>query len=136
MASSTPGEQPEPLLEFLKAARGLDFTDYKRPSLQRRVEKRMQTVRADSYDAYRTYLESHPDEFVELFNTILINVTAFFRDPPVWDYLASDVVPRLLAEKPAGDPIRVWSAACASGEEAYTLAVVLAEALGVEAFRE
>src|SRR5438552_2487775 len=128
MASSTRGEDLEPLLEFLKAARGLDFTDYKRPSLQRRVEKRMQAVRVDSYDAYRTYLESHPDEFVELFNTILINVTAFFRDPPVWDYLRRRIVPQIVSEAEA-ESIRVWSTGCASGEETYSLAMCFAEAL-------
>jgi len=128
MASSTRGEDLEPLLEFLKTARGLDFTGYKRPSLQRRVEKRMQAVRADSYDVYRTYLESHPDEFVELFNTILINVTAFFRDPPVWDYLRREIVPQIVAEAEA-DSIRVWTTGCASGEETYSLAMCFAEAL-------
>ncbi|MFL5928315.1 MAG: CheR family methyltransferase [Gaiellaceae bacterium] len=128
MATSTRGEDLEPLLEFLKEARGLDFTGYKRPSLQRRIEKRMQAVRAESYLSYRAYLESHPDEFVELFNTILINVTAFFRDPPVWDYLRREVVPQIVAEAEA-DSIRVWTTGCASGEETYSLAMCFAEAL-------
>src|SRR4051812_3120838 len=128
MAASTRGEDLEPLLEFLKEARGLDLTSYKRPSLQRRVEKRMQAVRAESYISYRTYLESHEDEFAELFNTILINVTAFFRDPPVWDYLRKQVVPQIIAEAEA-DSIRVWTTGCASGEETYSLAMCFAEAL-------
>src|SRR5262245_21021678 len=86
----------ESLIEYIKSNRGFDFTGYKRPSLQRRFEKRMQTVRADSYESYRTYLEENPDEFIELFNTILINVTAFFRDVPAWDYLRTAIVPDLV----------------------------------------
>ena len=96
----------------------------------------MDAVEVSDYSDYLDYLEVHPDEFPALFNTILINVTGFFRDPPAWDYYAGDVVPRLLEAVGPDDPIRVWSAGCASGEEAYTLAMVLAEALGAEAFRE
>ncbi len=124
------------LLASLRRHRGFDFTGYKAASLQRRVTKRMQAVGIGAFPEYEDYLEVHPDEYVHLFNTILINVTSFFRDQAVWDYLASDVVPRIAGGKAPGDPIRVWSAGCASGEEAYTLAVVLAEALGLEAFRE
>jgi two-component system CheB/CheR fusion protein len=78
----------------------------------------------------------HPEEFAFLFNTILINVTAFFRDPAAWEHLASDVVPRILASKKSNEPIRVWSAGCASGEEPYSLTMLLAEALGISAFRQ
>src|SRR5262249_24444386 len=83
----------------------------------------------------RDYLEHHQDEFVSLFNTILINVTSFFRDEAAWDYLAKDVVPRILAAKD-DQPVRVWSTGCASGEEAYTIAIVLLEAMGEEAFKQ
>src|SRR2546423_13917032 len=107
------------LLAYLRRNRGFDFGGYKRSSLDRRIRKRMQTVGIDSFAEYTDYLEVHPDEFGLLFDTILINVTAFFRDPPVWDYLRTDVVPQLLAGKAAGEPIRVWSAGGASGEEAY-----------------
>jgi two-component system CheB/CheR fusion protein len=124
------------LLDYLNRSRGFDFTGYKRASLMRRIEKRMQTVGISGYDTYEDYLEVHPDEFAHLFNMILINVTAFFRDSVTWDYVAQEVVPRLLAAKPAGEPIRVWSAGCASGEEVYTLAMIFAEALGTDAFRE
>ena len=67
---------------------------------------------------------------------MLINVTSFFRDPPSWEYLAHEVLPAILREKQSGAPIRVWSAGCASGEEAYTAAILLAEAMGVEACRQ
>jgi len=126
----------EALLDYLKRNRGFDFTGYKRASLMRRVQKRMQGVGLEDYGDYVDYLEVHPEEFAHLFNTILINVTAFFRDEAAWDYLAQTIVPTILAEKKAGDPVRVWSAGCASGEEAYTVAIVLAEAMGPEAFRQ
>jgi two-component system, chemotaxis family, CheB/CheR fusion protein len=96
----------------------------------------MQTVGADGYLGYLDHLEVDPEEFTHLFNTILINVTGFFRDPLAWEYLAAEVLPRLAADKRDGEPIRVWSAGCASGEEAYTLAMAIAEALGPETVKE
>ena len=124
----------ESLLEYLKLARGFDFTAYKRASLMRRIQKRMQMVGIATYDQYIAYLEAHTDEFTHLFNTILINLTAFFRDPLCWDYLSAEVIPLIIAMD-GREPIRVWSAGCATGEEAYTLAMILAEALGPQEFR-
>src|SRR5207244_12188472 len=76
----------------------------------------------------------HPDEVTVLFDTILINVTSFFRDPAAWDFVARAVIPQILVTK-GDDQIRVWSTGCATGEEAYTLAMLFAEALGEEEFR-
>jgi two-component system, chemotaxis family, CheB/CheR fusion protein len=126
----------EALLDHLRHSRGFDFTGYKRTTLSRRVEKRMHAVGADSYLSYLDHLEVDPEEFTQLFNTILINVTGFFRDPPAWDYLAAEILPRILADKAEDEPIRIWSAGCASGEEAYTLAMVTAEAMGADTVRE
>jgi two-component system CheB/CheR fusion protein len=126
----------ESLLEYLRANRGFDFTGYKRPSLMRRVSRRMQGGGVESFGEYQDYLEVHPEEFAALFNTILINVTSFFRDQPAWDYLAGEIIPRIAANTPDDESIRVWSAGCASGQEAYTLAMVLAEALGVQRCRQ
>jgi two-component system CheB/CheR fusion protein len=126
----------ETLLDYLKRSRGFDFTGYKRASLERRIAKRMQTAGATSFADYLDYLEVHPEEFSGLFNTVLINVTHFFRDPATWEFIASTVVPDLIARHHAGTPLRMWSAGCASGEEAYTLAMIFAEALGADAFRE
>jgi two-component system, chemotaxis family, CheB/CheR fusion protein len=117
------------LLEFVRNSRGFDFTAYKRPSLTRRIDKRLETVGAVSYDDYRKFLERHPEEYEHLFNTILINVTGFFRDPEAWDYLATDVLPEIVGSQ-QGDAIRVWSTGCATGEEAFTLTMLLAELLG------
>ena len=89
----------ETLLEFLQRERGFDFSGYKRPSLMRRVQRRMQLLGIDDFERYVEYLEVHPEEFVQLFNSILINVTAFFRDEAAWDFLKSDVLPQLLAAK-------------------------------------
>jgi two-component system CheB/CheR fusion protein len=118
------------LLEYLKSSRGFDFSGYKVPSLMRRVQKRMQQIGIASYSDYIDFLEVHPDEFLPLFNMVLINVTGFFRDPQAWQALAEQILPRILAGKGPDEPIRCWSAGCASGEEAYTLAMLLAEALG------
>ena len=131
--------QPDPnferLLEFVRDERGFDYTGYRRPTLTRRFEKRMQAVGADDWDGYRAYLAGHPEEFSELFNTILINVTGFFRDRETWDLVAAELIPRLLDERPSDSLIRIWSAGCASGEEPYTIAMLLVEALGEEAFK-
>ena len=124
----------EELLDFVHEARGFDYSQYKRPSLMRRFEKRMQTAGVDTYEDYRSYLEAEPREFAELLDTILINVTGFFRDPAAWEYLAKEIVPRIIEQKPVGERIRAWSAGCATGEEAYTIAMLFAEALGAEAY--
>jgi two-component system CheB/CheR fusion protein len=129
-----PGELQR-LLEFIRRSRGFDFSGYKRTSLQRRLSKRMREVGVETPSGYQDYLEVNPNELTELFDTILINVTGFFRDRAAWGYLADDVIPPLLAGHGSG-PIRVWCAGCATGEEAYTIAIVLAEALGEDQFKE
>ena len=79
------------LLDFLKRTRGLDFTGYKRTSLERRFRRRMDAVGCASFGDYLDYLEVQPDEYVQLFEMLLINVTEFFRDPPAWEHLRSEV---------------------------------------------
>jgi two-component system CheB/CheR fusion protein len=135
MSSQENDKEFEALLNYLKASRGFDFGSYKRPSLMRRVSKRVQAIGADNYADYLDYLQVHPDEFMELFNTILINVTSFFRDEAPWQYLKEEIIPKLLAAKKPGEMIRVWSAGCASGEEACTISMVLAEVLGEDRCR-
>jgi two-component system, chemotaxis family, CheB/CheR fusion protein len=125
----------EALVDFIRDERGFDFTGYKRPSLIRRIGKRMQEVGFSSYDSYREFLERTPHEFNELFNTILINVTSFFRDDVAWDFVREEIVPQIVAVREAPEPIRIWSTGCATGEEAFSLAIVFAEALGEDDFR-
>jgi two-component system, chemotaxis family, CheB/CheR fusion protein len=136
--ASEDGQQREleELLLMMKTTRGFDFTGYKRSTLMRRVARRMGAVGIASVGEYRDLLEVQPQEYALLFDSLLINVTGFFRDSLAWDSLREDVLPRILENKPHPLPIRIWSAGCSSGQEAYTLAIVLAEALGVERFRE
>ncbi|AUB40964.1 cheBR, two-component system, chemotaxis family, CheB/CheR fusion protein [Nostoc flagelliforme CCNUN1] len=135
---TSPEKDPEfeNLLVYLRQSRGFDFTGYKRSTLMRRVCKRMQSLSVENFGDYLDYLEVDPEEFNYLFNTILINVTAFFRDSSAWEYLAEQVLPNLIKNKKSSDQIRIWSAGCASGEEAYTLAILMAEILGAEEFRQ
>jgi two-component system CheB/CheR fusion protein len=136
MTDLEPGPSFEALLLYLRQTRGFDFTIYKRTTLCRRVAKRMGEVHVKSFEEYGEYLEVHTEEFAQLFDTVLINVTSFFRDPEAWAVIALKTIPGILDHKADGQPIRVWSAGCASGEEAYTLAMLFAEALGEEGFHE
>jgi len=134
------GSESEPgydaLIEFLRRSRGFDFSGYKRPTLERRFRRRMNVLGCKDYGDYLDYLEVHPDEYPQLFDTLLINVTEFFRDPSAWEYLRDALLPKVLAAKPPDEPVRVWSAGCASGQEAYTAAMVLSEVLGPAAYLE
>jgi two-component system, chemotaxis family, CheB/CheR fusion protein len=128
--------QFEELLSFIRDERGFDFTGYKRPSLMRRIRKRMQDANVATFPEYRDRLQHDPNEFVQLFNTILINVTSFFRDDVAWDYLRREVVPRVVELNDGVDGnIRLWSTGCASGQEAFSLAMVFAEELGEDVFK-
>jgi len=124
----------EALIRHIQESRGIDFRGYKRTSLRRRITKRMEEVGCEDFAAYHAFLEAHPREFVELLNTVLINVTSFFRDPEAWDIVRDEVIPRLLARENAGGQLRVWSVGCASGEEPYSLAILFGEALGTAEF--
>ncbi|MBN3892417.1 MAG: PAS domain S-box protein [Nostoc sp. JL31] len=136
MTSAERDPKFENLLIYLRQSRGFDFTGYKRSTLIRRVCKRMQSLNIENFEEYQDYLEVYPDEFNYLFNTILINVTAFFRDSSAWEYIADQILPNLIKNKKSSDQIRIWSAGCASGEEAYTLAMLMAQILGAEEFRQ
>src|SRR4051812_46050879 len=136
MSTPTDVASFEQLLEHLRQTRGFDFTAYKRTSLMRRGTKRMHVGEVPTFDAYLDYLQLHPHEFLPLFNTILINVTSFFRDPDLWSYLESDILPQIVEGRSPLEPLRIWSAGCASGEEAYSVAMLLAERLGMDAFRD
>lgn len=124
----------EQLLRFLKESRSFDFTGYKRPSLVRRVRHRMRELGIDSYETYQDVLQLEPEEFTALFNTILINVTSFFRDPDAWEVLRTAILPEILAARD-GAPLRVWSAGSAAGQEAYSMAMLLHDLMG-DAFRD
>ncbi len=128
-------EELEGLLAYLRDERGADFTGYKRPSLSRLIQRRMHTVDVPTYSAYVDLLQVEPSELQALLDVLLINVTAVFRDPDAWRELADSLLPEALAALGPDEPVRVWSAACATGEEAYTLAILLHTLLGDERYK-
>jgi len=122
----------EPILEQLREASGVDFTSYKRTTIERRLERRMAKLHLATFEDYRGYLAVNPAECSILYDDLLIHVTEFFRDRPVFDRLAADILPDLIRAKAAGAPVRVWVPGCATGEEVYSLAMVLLELLGAK----
>lgn len=118
---------------------GRDFSRYKRSTMERRVQRRMHVLQQRSLADYVDLLKSAPAEVDRLFQDLLISVTQFFRDPELFEALARDVLPRIFADRAPDDPVRVWVAGCATGEEAYSIAMLLAEvpqtaALGAKIF--
>lgn len=106
---------------------GHDFSQYKDKTLTRRIQRRMQVLQIESMVAYTERLRAEPDEREHLFHELLIGVTQFFRDPGAWVALGQHVIPQLFEDKVASDTIRVWVPGCGTGEEAYTLAILLQE---------
>jgi len=118
------------LLEELAEQRNFDFRGYKKTTLERRFRRRMFQLNLGGYGEYSEYIRKHPDEVNELLSILLINVTEFFRDPPAWEILRHEILPSLLKQIKPGHSFRVWSAGCASGEEPYSVAILLAEHFG------
>jgi two-component system, chemotaxis family, CheB/CheR fusion protein len=131
-ASAETLTQPDPeamrdILTVLRVRTGHDFSSYKPGTIQRRVERRIHVRGLPSLAAYARLVRENPDEAVALMKELLISVTSFFRDPSAFEVLAARVVPKIFASKSSHDQVRVWVPACATGEEAYSLAMVLAE---------
>src|SRR5215813_14004025 len=122
MAASDADVAFEGLIRHIQESRGIDFRGYKRTSLRRRITLRMEHLHLDNFTDYHAFLEAHPQEFVDLLNTVLINVTSFFRDSDAWEALRAMVLPRLVEPGRGRDHLRLWSVGCASGEEPYSLA--------------
>ena len=140
--SPRPAAAAEPLNEnalkkifvLLRTQTGHDFSQYKTSTIYRRIERRMAVHQVDAMDGYIRYLQQTPVEVEALFRDLLIGVTNFFRDPEAFDVLEAQVIPKLFEGKPAGSTIRVWSTGCSTGEEAYSIAILLKERL--EALRQ
>ncbi|WP_284151270.1 chemotaxis protein CheB [Desulfofustis limnaeus] len=115
---------------LLRTQTGHDFSQYKPSTINRRIERRLAIHQIESLDKYVQFLQQKPAEVDALFRDLLIGVTSFFRDPDAFRQLEQHVIPTLFANKPAGSLIRVWSAGCATGEEAFSLAILLQEQLG------
>ena len=115
------------VLDLLLAKGGHDFRQYKHNTLSRRIHRRMSLAYTEKLDAYMSLLEENPDEIVALGKDLLINVTAFFRDGEAWDALDREVITPMVEQAEPGQTIRAWVPACSTGEEAYTIAMLLAE---------
>ncbi|MGH8256474.1 MAG: chemotaxis protein CheB [Steroidobacteraceae bacterium] len=115
------------LLSLVRDRTGHDFSAYKTPTVLRRIQRRMGLIGATELDSYLGYLKGRATEAEALANDLMINVTGFFRDPEAWEALREAVVRPLVEARAAGEPIRAWVTACASGEEPYTLAMLIAE---------
>lgn len=117
------------VLALVKARTKLDFRHYRKKMLARRVERRMSLSHFDRIADYLSFLGEHPDEMRRLSRDLLISVTSFFRDPEAWQALATQVIAPLVRAKESVAPIRVWCAGCATGEEPYSLGILLLEQL-------
>src|SRR6059036_3210412 len=123
---------PAPLDQILRMLReksGIDFALYRQTTIRRRIGRRMMIHGLDTLESYVHYLEGHPSQVHALYNDLLVNVTRFFRDPEAFQLLQRRVFPSILKQLPADAPIRVWAPGCATGEEAYSLAMVLLESI-------
>ena len=118
------------IFKLLREASAVDFTFYKKPTISRRIARRMALKKIERLSEYLKILQSDPEELDALYRDLLIQVTSFFRDPDVFRALRNKILPQILARKPAGDPVRIWVPGCSSGEEAYSIAICLLESLG------
>jgi len=130
-AATAPAPKAENALKkifiLLRAQTGHDFSQYKLSTIHRRIERRLAVHQIETMDGYVKYLQQTPAEVEALFHDLLIGVTNFFRDPEAFKAIEEQVIPKLFAGKPADAVIRVWSPGCSTGEEAYSLAILLAE---------
>lgn len=117
------------LLRLLRDAHGIDFALYKPTTVGRRIERRLLMNHASSFDSYVDHVEQNPGELESLYHDLLIGVTKFFRDEQAFARLENEVIPELLRNNSDRDEIRVWVAGCATGEEAYSIAILLHEQL-------
>ncbi|MEO8505597.1 MAG: CheR family methyltransferase [Acidobacteriota bacterium] len=122
-----PGASLSAIVELLGERYRVDFRDYKTGTLIRRTERRMGVTHRAGWASYLQYLREHPEEVDALYSDLLIGVTSFFRDPEEWEFLAREIVPSLIEGARNTGSVRVWSAGCATGEEAYSLAMIFLE---------
>jgi two-component system CheB/CheR fusion protein len=121
----------ETFLVDVRQRTGLDFNTYKTPTIMRRLQRRVIATETGDLNGYAAYLRRHPEEYQNLVNTFLIKVTEFFRDQELFNFLRDSVLPDLIAQsRRRGNELRLWSAGCSTGEEAYSLAILISEALG------
>ena len=122
------------ILEYLKEKRGFDFSGYRSSMLERRIQKRVDKTKSDSFVDYQKYLEQKEGELDNLIDVLTINVSRFFRDTFTFEYMADHILPGIISRKmKSGDnSLRVWSAGCSTGEEPYSIAILMNEILNKE----
>lgn len=130
--TTTLGEELASVFSILKARTGQDFSSYKTNTVMRRIERRMAVNDAGGIRKYLALLEENPQEAHALCQDILIGVTSFFRDPEAFATIQGEIIPRLFANRGADDPVRIWHACCATGEEVYSMAILIREYLARE----
>ena len=128
---STPEADLAKILALVRSTTGVDFGQYKPATIRRRISRRMVLHKIEKVAAYLKRLESDPNEVRALHQDLLINVTCFFRDPEVWAHLKEEIIPHIVKKRSPGAPIRVWVPGCATGEEPYSIAMLLLECLDV-----
>lgn len=117
----------EEIFALLSKTKSHDFSQYKRSSVLRRLQRRLYICNCKNISEYRTYIDEHPNEIGLLFDDLLISVTRFFRDPEAYEKLEKEIIPKLFEDKEPDEPIRIWVVGCATGEEVYSLAILLHE---------
>jgi two-component system, chemotaxis family, CheB/CheR fusion protein len=117
------------IIDLLRRSVGVDFQHYKPNTIKRRIIRRLLLYKLKTFGEYLQYLKSHTSEITVLFQDLLINVTAFFRDPDTLEYLKKTLLPKIIKTKASGESIRIWIPACSTGEEAYSLAITVTEIL-------
>jgi two-component system CheB/CheR fusion protein len=124
-----PQSDLEKIFSLLRRGKGVDFTDYKHATIKRRILRRMLILKINRMNNYLQYLQANPSELNSLFQDILINVTAFFREPATLEALKTEIFPNILKNRPPEEPIRIWIPGCSTGEEVYSVAIDLLEYL-------
>jgi chemotaxis methyl-accepting protein methylase len=121
-----------PLIAQIERERGVDLAQYRTSYVERRLGTRLRVLGLTTYREYSDYLNLHHTEYARLLDVLTVNVTDFFRDPPVWDVIRERVIPEILAHKAATGhhAVRAWSAGCATGEEPYSIAMAFLAAKG------
>jgi len=121
------GSDADALFRLLRESTGVDFSNYKHTTLQRRIRRRMVVLKVETLRDYLQFIGKKPEELPELYRDLLINVTGFFREPETFLGLRKHVYPKLFDQRKPDDPIRVWVAGCSTGEEVYSIAITLLE---------
>lgn len=132
-ADQEPDRQLMQIMKLLRESTNVDFSEYKRNTLMRRLARRMAILRLSDLTNYIDFLEKNPQELQELFKDILIHVTGFFRDPLAFEAFQRNLIPKLFAREAKQEPVRVWVPGCSTGEEAYSIAISILEYLDQEA---